>query len=179
MAKPKTVCPHCGEALSDKFVMSASGRISVKKRKSLNARPKTIRACRKCGEIHVRFSVWKKHELQCKAEPDPRPVIRTDLAGRITHWNEAARELYGWEAKEVLGRFAAEVTVPPDERPQAQAIYLQLLSDGWWEGPFRVCRKDGTTFVARVSDRLIRDAEGRAVACEGITTFPESSPRVS
>ncbi len=31
-------------------------------------------------------------------------VIGVDLQGKITYWNPAAARLYGWQAKEILGR---------------------------------------------------------------------------
>ena len=97
-------------------------------------------------------------------------VIATDLRGRVTHWNEYAERLYGWSREETLGRDIRELTVSPDQIPGAKEILRRIRAGETWEGEFVVRRKDGSRFLARVTDSLIRDAEGRAVGIVGVST---------
>lgn len=38
-------------------------------------------------------------------------VIATDPQGKIIYWNRAAEKLYGWSAKEIMGRPIVEAIV--------------------------------------------------------------------
>ena len=96
-------------------------------------------------------------------------VIVTDLEGRITSWNDAAETLYGWPANEALGRNILDVTPSNMSRDHAQQI-LDLLARGQsWNGQFVVQRRDGTPFVARVTDAPLFDADGKLVGIIGVS----------
>ena len=97
-------------------------------------------------------------------------VIATDMRGIVTHWNEHAERLYGWARKEALGRNIAELTITPEGLELAEGIMEWLRSGEAWEGEFVVRRKDGSEFLAYVTDSLIRDSEGRAVGIVGVST---------
>ena len=88
-------------------------------------------------------------------------VIATDMQGIVTHWNEYAERLYGWTREEALGRNIAEL---------AEGIMEWVRSGAAWEGEVVVRRKDGSEFLAYVTDSLIRDSEGRAVGIVGVST---------
>jgi PAS domain S-box-containing protein len=88
----------------------------------------------------------------------------------VTHWNEYAERLYGWSREETLGRDIRELTVSPEQIPGAKEILRRIRAGETWEGEFVVRRKDGSRFLARVTDSLIRDAEGRAVGIVGVST---------
>jgi PAS domain S-box-containing protein len=48
-------------------------------------------------------------------------VIAADLSGRVIYWNRFAENLYGWKAKEALGRNILELTPSDDSRLHAEA----------------------------------------------------------
>jgi PAS domain S-box-containing protein len=96
-------------------------------------------------------------------------VIATDCEGRIIYWNRAAEQMYGWTAAEVSGRSIMDVTVPSGDAARASEIMNAVAEHGRWEGEFDVCRKDGSTFPAHVSDSVIRNASGRAVGYVGVS----------
>ncbi|MGY1780681.1 PAS domain S-box protein [Geodermatophilus sp. SYSU D01036] len=97
-------------------------------------------------------------------------VIATDLDGRIVHWNPAAEQLYGWTAREILGRDIAEVTVPESGQEQGQEIMRSLREGRPWSGGFTAVRKDGSTLSALVTDVGVRDDDGRLVGIVGVST---------
>ncbi|HEX3558947.1 MAG TPA: PAS domain S-box protein [Pyrinomonadaceae bacterium] len=96
-------------------------------------------------------------------------VIATDLAGKITYWNRHAEKLYGWAAREVLGRDIVEVTPAEASREQAAEIMSCLMSGKAWSGEFDVRRRDGTTFPASVTDTPIQDESGNLVGIVGVS----------
>jgi len=96
-------------------------------------------------------------------------VIATDLDGKITYWNRFAEKLYGWSLAEALGRKIIEVTVAQTTRAQAVEIMRQLQEGKSWSGEFLVQRKDGTTFLAMVTDSPIYDENGTLVGIVGVS----------
>jgi PAS domain S-box-containing protein len=59
-------------------------------------------------------------------------IIVTDLAGTVTYWNPFAEELYGWSAKEVVGRNIMEITVTAETGPQAKEHVATLNAGKSW-----------------------------------------------
>jgi len=90
-------------------------------------------------------------------------VIVTDSDLTVLSWNAGAERLYGWTAKETIGRPASETILPPDSILQADAdeFNLALSRDGRWDGEYTVRRKDGSTFPAHVRSRVLADQNGR------------------
>jgi anti-anti-sigma factor len=114
---------------------------------------------------HAVFLDWSGSE----ADATERAVIATDLAGGVTVWNAAAERLYGWSAREVIGRPITDLTVGPDDRALAEEIMEGVRRDGAWQGEFEVRRRDGTHFTAHVRDLLVRDRHGRACGLAGVS----------
>ena len=99
----------------------------------------------------------------------PAALIATDVSGTIIYWNSFAERLYGWSAKDVLGRNILEITVP-DEWEKEGAEIMALLGQGKsWSGEFKVKRKDGTIFCASVTDSPIFDDHGTLLAIIGMS----------
>ena len=94
-------------------------------------------------------------------------VIATDLSGRITYWNLAAERLYGWAAADVLGRDIVDVTPDARGRPEAEAVMERLRNGEVWSGEFEVRRRDGSTFLAHVTNTPLYDASGTLVGVVG------------
>ena len=89
-------------------------------------------------------------------------VVATDAQGRIVYWSRGAEHLYGYSAKEVLGKpyrdFAGAIA-PPDE----EAFRREILAKGSWRGEHLQRRRNGetvwtSTVVFPVKDGLDRHA---------------------
>ena len=81
----------------------------------------------------------------------PVAAIGTDAAGVVRSWNPAAEALYGWSAAEALGQPILTVT-PSEEMLEAGAAIMGLVLTGSpWAGEYSVRRKDGSSFLARVT----------------------------
>jgi PAS domain S-box-containing protein len=106
-------------------------------------------------------------------------VIATDPAGTVRVWNREAERLYGWPAREVLGRAITEFTVGPEDAEVAERIMAGIRRTGCWEGEFFVRRRDGTRFLAFVHDVLVRDHERRPVGIVGFSVELSPPPAVT
>jgi two-component system cell cycle sensor histidine kinase/response regulator CckA len=88
-------------------------------------------------------------------------ILTKDLDGRITSWNIAAERMYGWSAKEAIGRGIGMLFVDAGE----EAAILDLLEDGRRTDSFeaRRRRRDGTLIDVSVSISPVHDRNGQVV----------------
>ena len=96
-------------------------------------------------------------------------VIVTDNDGICTLWNRHAETMYGWTAAEAVGRPITELTVLDADAAVASGIMEQIAAEGRWEGEFTVRRKDGSSFLAQVSNALVSDERGAVVGVVGVS----------
>ncbi|HKO02558.1 MAG TPA: PAS domain S-box protein [Thermoanaerobaculia bacterium] len=99
----------------------------------------------------------------------PIAVIVTTPDGLITFWSGGAERLYGWPAEEVIGRLITDVTVATPVAARALDIMNELRAGRVWSGAFRVRRRNGSDFVALVSDAPTFDDAGTLSAITGIS----------
>lgn len=84
--------------------------------------------------------------LETMIECSPDAIICTDGDGMIIAWNTAAEKLYGYAAREVVGR-SIMITIPDERRDEAHRV-LQRVHAGERVSGWRTVRrrKDGTLF---------------------------------
>lgn len=88
-------------------------------------------------------------------------IIAIDLSGKIVVWNEGARRIYGYEAKEVLEKHASLLSDLEDITGEfLQKILNEVLVIGKWQGQMLRQKKDGTKFPAFVTITLRNNADG-------------------
>ncbi|WP_279482572.1 PAS domain-containing protein [Aureimonas sp. SK2] len=91
-------------------------------------------------------------------------LVATDLLGRITLWNKAAADVFGWPQDRMIGRPIADLFTPEDraaglaEEEMATATREGRATDNRW-----LLRRDGETFFARGELVPLRDAGGRQI----------------
>jgi PAS domain S-box-containing protein len=102
-------------------------------------------------------------------------VIATDAAGKILSWSSAAEKLYGWKAKEVIGRDVLEVTPTALSRSRGAEIMQTLAQGQVWSGEFRVQKRRGKPFMASVTDVPLLGAAGGVAGVIGVSA-PSRSP---
>jgi two-component system cell cycle sensor histidine kinase/response regulator CckA len=95
-------------------------------------------------------------------------IIGKTLEGIITSWNAGAERMYGYSAREVMGK-PVSMLVPAD-RPVEIAMILERLKRGETVDHFETIRvrKDGTQFHIEVTVSPIRDAVERTIAASAI-----------
>ena len=86
-------------------------------------------------------------------------VFARDMNDVITYWNRGARELYGWDKSEIIGRTSHEVTKTIFFEPLPD-IKQTLLATGRWEGQLIHTKRDGTQVVVASRWALQRDERG-------------------
>ncbi|CAN5483882.1 hypothetical protein BH18ACT1_BH18ACT1_02790 [soil metagenome] len=96
-------------------------------------------------------------------------MIVTDVEGCILVWNPAAEVLYGWSAAEVLERNVLEVTPATSSTEDASAVMARLQAGESWSGEMGLRRRNGETFLARVTNTPVLDEAGQLVAIIGVS----------
>lgn len=113
--------------------------------------------------LRVEFGSWLLEEHIEKA------VIATDPVGRVVFWNRFASELYQWDKEEAVGHSILELTPSEMTREQNTEIVGRLLNGEHWKGMFGVRKKDGTSFMAHVTDTPILDRDGALKFVVGVS----------
>ncbi|HEY3568090.1 MAG TPA: CheR family methyltransferase [Thermoanaerobaculia bacterium] len=95
-------------------------------------------------------------------------IIGKTLEGVITSWNAGAERMYGYSARETVGR-SLDLIVPPDQRALMAEVFEQLRR-GIKVEPFETARvrKDGQRIDISLTFSPVRDAAGRVVGASGI-----------
>ena len=97
-------------------------------------------------------------------------IIATDPQGKILYWNRCAEQLYGWSAREVMGRTAREFLISEESWENAEEIMSGLRAGRSWSGEFAMLRKDGTPLSVQVTDTPVRDEGGDLIGIIGVST---------
>jgi PAS domain S-box-containing protein len=93
------------------------------------------------GEAELRR---QKHYLEALLELSPAAIVTTDLDDKVTAWNAAAHELFGYSQAEALGRNIDDLIAKSDEL-HAEAVEVnRQIADGQVQLVTRRTRKDGT-----------------------------------
>ena len=95
-------------------------------------------------------------------------IVSKDLTGVVQSWNQGAERIFGYTAKEMIGR-PINVIIPPERQGEEPQI-LERLKRGERVDHFetvRVC-KDGRRIDVSVTISPIRDSTGRVVAASKI-----------
>ncbi|MDB5661766.1 MAG: domain S-box protein [Sphingomonas bacterium] len=88
-------------------------------------------------------------------------IISTDLAGRVTSWNEGARRIIGYSDAEMLGEPVDRIFTPEDRASgRLQAEMAQALSHGHGEHEGWRVHKDGSRFWASGQMTPLRNEGG-------------------
>src|SRR4051794_9311211 len=120
--------------------------------------------------------VWARCELTADgAAHMPRPstplvdveavrvaVVQVAGGGVLTHWNDDATALFGWEAAEVVGRRATELLDLTDE-DHAGGDHGEPGTSPPWQGILEVACKDGSTATVFGSRVLRENGEGTVI----------------
>jgi two-component system cell cycle sensor histidine kinase/response regulator CckA len=96
-------------------------------------------------------------------------IIVSDMAGRITLWNDGAARLYGVTEAEVKGRTAEEI-FPSRELARVRDAREATLEAGEFRKELSVTTRDGRDIVIEVHMSLVRDTSGQPTARLTIAT---------
>jgi PAS domain S-box-containing protein len=94
-------------------------------------------------------------------------VVSTDLDGKVTSWNRGAERLFGYTAKEALGKHISFVY--PEEQHQflEQEVIKPLKDKGDHDIEVRMRRKSGEGFFAHLALSLLKSTDGSIIGMIG------------
>ena len=94
-------------------------------------------------------------------------VVSTDLDGIITSWNRGAENLFGYSAKEAIGKPVSFVYPEEEHEYLQQQVIVPLKNKGEHETEVTMRRKDGSDFLAILSLSMLHDEQGVTVGMIG------------
>jgi PAS domain S-box-containing protein len=102
-------------------------------------------------------------------------LLSTDKNLRITQWNQAAQELFGWSADEILGlkstpRIRTQILEPLINQEMMRRLELK----GTWSGLVTTRRKDNSKFTTRAAVGVIWDTLGSFNGLVAVLDRPDS-----
>jgi PAS domain S-box-containing protein len=100
--------------------------------------------------------------LRLHIERLPLAYLTLDADLRITDWNPAAQQLFGFRRDEVVGADAVELLVPPEARAQVEETFRRVRrGDMSAHGVNDNRTRDGGTVVCHWFNTPLLDADGR------------------
>jgi two-component system CheB/CheR fusion protein len=118
--------------------------------------------------IALKQAEAEREKLAAIVDSTQDGIIGKTLDGVITSWNAGAERMYGYPARDAVGR-SLDLIVPPEERDRMSAVF-ERLRRGEQVEPFetvRVC-KDGRRLDISLTFSPVRDASGRLFGASGI-----------
>ncbi|KAL4331932.1 hypothetical protein GQ457_07G009400 [Hibiscus cannabinus] len=77
--------------------------------------------------------------------------VSSAASGRITFWNRAAENLFGWRSNEVLGLRDTAILIAEEYQSPLKKIMEKLISGQSWSGQFPFKKRSGEIFMALVT----------------------------
>lgn len=105
--------------------------------------------------------------LQALVNASPLPITIMDADGMCSLWNPAAEQVFGWTAKEVLGK---SLPIIPDEKKDEYNEFRRKTFEGhaFKTVETQRLRRDGVLIDVALSTAPIRNAEGKITTTMGI-----------
>ncbi|HEY5405669.1 MAG TPA: PAS domain S-box protein [Ginsengibacter sp.] len=111
------------------------------------------------------------------------PVIATDDNFFITSWNGGAEKLFGWKAKEVLGKSSAEILKADVTSERRQDILDEFAKNDFWHGEVIYHSRSGVPVIALATLSHLKDAggviNGNLILVRNITTRKKAEQELS
>jgi two-component system, cell cycle sensor histidine kinase and response regulator CckA len=102
-------------------------------------------------------------------------ILVRDLDHRISYWNRAAADLYGWEGDEVTGVSVRELLyTDPTQFDQATEA---VVRHGFWAGELHQTARNGSPIIVDARWQLLRDDDGEPYAVLVVNSDVTSAKR--
>jgi PAS domain S-box-containing protein len=100
-------------------------------------------------------------------------IVATDLKGTILNWNTGARNIFGYDAEEVMGKEKVDIFYGDDflhgkEKRNLLKAAIDDQDSNISSNNLRLMRKNGESFPADLTATYLRDAHGKRVGILGI-----------
>ncbi len=109
-----------------------------------------------------------RHKLAAIVESSDDAIVSKDLNGIVTSWNAAAERIFGYKAKEILGRSIA--TIIPPELQDDERVILETLARGERIEHFETVRltKSGERIDVSLTISPVRNESGTIIGAAKI-----------
>lgn len=109
-------------------------------------------------------------QLRTVVAASPVPIIAVTTEGRVTRWNDAATETFGWEREEVLGERLPYSASEDGENSESteEIIRRTIAEDGLSNVAVKRQRANGDLGEFRLSTAVVRDADGEVLEIVGV-----------
>lgn len=96
-------------------------------------------------------------------------IVRTEVDGKITHWNEGAERLYGYSRDEAIGQ-QVQMLTPPELESETKQLFERFM-DGEKLRSFQSVRvaKDNQRKHVVLNVAPVRDLSGQIIGCSSIS----------
>lgn len=124
---------------------------------------------RRLTNMHTRKSLQEELDMyKAIIDSSDDAIISKTFEGRITSWNLAAEQLFGYAAQEAIGQLITLII--PTELHAQEANILRQLSQGRHVQPFETTRlrKDGTRVEVSSGISPIKDSTGKIIGAAEI-----------
>ncbi|GAC1597554.1 MAG: hypothetical protein NVS3B21_22280 [Acidimicrobiales bacterium] len=95
-------------------------------------------------------------------------VIAVDNDDRITSWNRAAHDIYGWSREEAIGQRLSELIPAVYLDQSLNEIRKAISAAGSWRGEVIQRDRDGVAHIVNSAVALLTDANGTVVGMLGV-----------
>jgi PAS domain S-box-containing protein len=105
-----------------------------------------------------------EERLRAVIDASPVAIAEVDLETRVTRWNPAAEQIFGWPSDEMIGESGARL-VPPSRQADFEQLVAMVRSGQPYTGFETVRqRKNGSLVDVEISAAPVRDGSGRVVS---------------
>jgi PAS domain S-box-containing protein len=115
-----------------------------------------------------KWTQFSEQRLAAIVDSSDDAIISKSLQGIIQSWNAAAERLFGYNAKEALGRHIS-ILIPADRLPEEDQIISRIRAGERVDHMDTVrLRKDGQPVQISLTVSPVRDADGRVIGASKI-----------
>lgn len=93
-------------------------------------------------------------------------IIAVDSERKISEFNPAARQFFGYKPNEIIGKPIRSL-YSTDE--VWDSVHIKMIQDGYFSGEIENIKKNGEVFTSFLSASLIRDQKGKVIGSMGVS----------
>ena len=123
----------------------------------------------KLAEVEDRLRMAAEERYRNLFDNASDAIVTVDIENRITSWNHASENIFGWKAKEVIGEKLSKILVTELGQAKMEKIIKSVISGIPISGVDVVCpHKNGKTVDISLSVSPLRDPNQNIVGLSGI-----------
>jgi PAS domain S-box-containing protein len=110
-----------------------------------------------------------EQRLSLLIESSPLAVIEWDINYHVISWNPAAEKIFGYSRQQAIGRHAAGLIIPAEQRPTADQLWSDLLAQrSGTRSTQENLTKDGRTIICEWYNTPLVDEKGEVFGVESL-----------